>query len=413
LLVSFLLVCGFFWGLGRNTPLPLLLPVAFLAAYSVVRARKAQLPALIGIQRRALRSLGLAVLPTAIGLDAGFVTYAPASFAVTRLNHAVITALVALAVSLPLAILLARLLIRVHSDGTRWRRPVLAVLLLVAGVTAATAARWAGVGWTELPASGAAVDVGDGWRMRSVVCPGVHPVWDCGLPGPWRASEALRSALDYESLQSGVKGDGAVLVVELARGATRVYEPLRGRRVWVARRRDPAAWRLCSGGPAAGPCVDSHPGESDRDDSETVLRSVPIECRVVGAVPRNWIAFPLLGMAAAVALLRAATRSRTRWRGARQGRHEGGGWVHWNDGTANPVPGAQALPRGPVIVRELRRTPDLIYRGGAVLDAEAWAGWLSPRLRQAAARADALDAIALAVIVLFGATFVAAAWAVW
>src|SRR5262249_44432633 len=135
--------------------------------------------------------------------------------------------------------------------------------------------------------------------------------------------------------------------------------------------------------------------------------------RDVEGVRWTWLFCPLLGVAASLALLRAARRERERWRGAREGEHTGGGWVRWADGTSHQVPGAEDLPLGPVIVREQRPTADLLYRGGPVLVGVVWPGPLSSRLELASARADTWNAIALLVIVLLGAPFVAVAWTAW
>jgi hypothetical protein len=134
---------------------------------------------------------------------------------------------------------------------------------------------------------------------------------------------------------------------------------------------------------------------------------------VVGDIPWSWSLFSLVGAVAALALLRAATRERDRWRGAREGEHMGDGWVRWADGTSDQVPNARELWTFFVIVREHGRSADAAYRGRAVIDGEVWRGPLAPRVRMAAARADVLNALALVAAVHCGAACVAALWAVW
>jgi hypothetical protein len=413
LCATFLPFVGLVWGLRTNTLLPSLVPVALLALDLVWRARNAEPAALRDLERGAFRYLGFAVLPVALGFSVGSLDYVPQLLRARRATGSEILAFLALMAAWLFSAVFAQLLTRHPSDGTRWRRTVIVLLVMITGVSAVTALRSAGLGWKELPTNAVAVAVGDGWTMRRILCPGLHPVGTCGvLQGRW--PEDARSATNYESRQPIADGGGAVMVIEMTLGAAQKHEPLRGRRVWVAHHRERDSWRLCSGGPARGPCVDSRPTWNEDDgDSDSVLRGVPIMSRVVGDIPCTWIFFPMLGAFASLALLWAAAKERNRWRGVREGEHEGRGWVRWNDGTTDHVPGVQDLPAGPVLVREHRRSADLIYRGGPALDAEVWSGALSPKLQLSAARADLFNAMALLVIVYLGAPIVAAAWAVW
>jgi hypothetical protein len=415
--LAFLLVClsllGFAWGLAMNSLVLAVAVPALMAVELVLRTSRASVAALPALEQTAVGRLAFVVPALVMGFFAGPLAYASEEMRQERGGLWFLLGMIAMLVLWMMADMVARFAARRSANGLRWQRAVVAAVVLVAGVTAAVASSWAGLGWTEVPDNGAAISVGNAWTMRKIICPDVHPVGACGIPEAMRRFPGLWSAIDEEAIQALEHGDGAVMVVELARGDEREYEPLRGRRVWVDRRLEPGAWRLCSGGPATGPCIDTHPGTQDWHDLDRALRARRSVVQDVQGVAWTWISCPLLGIAAGLSLLRAGRRERRRWRDVREGEHTGDGWVRWADGTSHQVPGARDLPLGPVVVREGRRTADLLYRGGPVLVAEVWPGPLPPRLAVATARADAWNAIALLVIVLLGAPFVAAAWTAW
>ncbi len=387
----------------RNAPFTLLLPAALLVLKRLLDLRFTQTSDILLVERRTFLALKWAVLPVGVGLMVGSLAYQTLSIRIRVVTGVSMTIGFGFFAVWLVTALLGRLLARYASDGTRWRGAVYLLLVGLALASAAIVARAVGGGWIELPSSGAAVSVGGGWTMRRVLCD------PSGASGPCPFSQVVVDAANYESMQPGPEGGGAVVIVELARGATRQYEPLRGRRAWVAARRAGNSWRVCSGGAASGPCVEVVPrsGEPHPWDNPFDPR------RVVGDIPRSWLLFPLLGALAALALLRAAAGELARWRGVREGEHTGDGWVRWPDGTSVQVPNARELPQELVVVREHRRSPDAAYRGGEVIECEIWSGPLAPRLRLAAGRADVLNALALLAAADLGAPCLAALLAVW
>jgi hypothetical protein len=383
-----------------NSPFPWGLPAALLGLTVILDLRSAQLADVLLIERRAFGELKWTVLPFAIGLCVGSLVYQPEVVQGRLMVGHMSTASLLFFTAWPVTALLGRLLVRRASDGTRWRRATWVGLVGLAYVSAAVVVRAAGVGWTELPAFGTPVSVGPGWTMRQVIRD------DSAL------SEAPGWVIDAaggESLRPPEEGGGAAMIIELASESTRQYEPLRGRRAWVAARHAHEGWRVCAGGPATGPCIDVTPEANDPHAWHDPARVR----RVVDDIPRSWLLFSLLGALAARALLWAAARERARWRDVREGEHTGDGSVRWPDGAIDQVPNARQAPVGPVAVREHGRSAASAYRGGSVIDGEVWPGPLPPRLRLAAGRADVLNALALVAIAHFGAPCVAALLTVW
>jgi hypothetical protein len=394
---------AFAMSVDGNSPFPWVFPAALLGLPVILDLRSAQQEDVLRLERRAFGALKWTVLPVAIGLCVGSLVYQPAWVHGRFMVGQLATTWLSFFIAWPVIALLGRLLVRRASDGTRWRRAAWVGLVGLACASAAVVTRAAGVGWTELPAFGTSVTVGGGRTMRQVIRDDSAP------------SEAPAYVIDAaggESLRPPEEGGGAAMIIELAGEETRQYEALRGRRAWVAARRAHEGWRVCTGAPATGPCIDVTP-EGPEANGPHAWHQPARQRRVVGDIPRSWLLFSLLGALAALALLRAAARERSRWRSAREGEHTGDGSVRWPDGAIDQVPNARQAPAGPVTVREHGRSAASAYRGGSVIDGEVWPGPLAPRLRLAAGRADVLNALALVVIAHFGAPLVAALWAVW